>query len=97
MQIVKVLKLQEFAKTHAITKRHLQVWRITVQAADWEKSQDVLDTFPNAKIIKNSRARFKIVGNSYRLIAEIDYENKIVDIRFIGTHAEYDEIDATII
>jgi mRNA interferase HigB len=95
MKIVHLPKLEKFAKDNALTKQHLAAWRTIVKDAKWLKSADVLTTFPKSKIIKNSRARFPIVGNNFRIVAEINYEDEIVDIRFVGSHAEYNKIDAT--
>lgn len=86
-------KLEDFAKTHANARKNLATWKTIVEKADWKKKQDVLTDFPNAKIIKNNRARFEIAHNTYRIIAQIDYQDGIVEIRFIGTHNEYDAID----
>lgn len=93
MLIVYLNKLTEFSKKHAYARKSLSVWKTVVEYAVWEKKQDVLNYFPNAKMIKNNRARFEILHNTYRLIVEIDYEDKIVEIRFIGTHTQYDRID----
>ena len=97
MTIVFLKKLQDFDRNHANARNYLSDWKKRVAKAQWKKKQDVLDEFPNAHMIKNNRARFKIMYNTFRLIAEIDYEDQIVEVRFIGTHDEYDRINPEII
>lgn len=93
MNVIYLQKLNRFAQTHANARKHLASWKTIAEEASWKKKQDVLKDFPRAKMIANNRARFEIVHNTYRLIAEIDYEDQLVNIRFIGTHSEYDKID----
>ena len=93
MVIVFLSKLVEFANEHANARKSLSGWNTITNRAIWKKKQDVLLDFPKAKMVKSNRARFEIVHNTYRLIAHIDYANQIVEIRFIGTHNEYDKID----
>ena len=90
-------KLISFGKKHANARKGLNVWKLVVEKAIWKKKQDVLFDFPKAKMIKNSRARFEIVHNYYRLFGYINYFDGVVEVRFIGTHSEYDKINPEII
>jgi mRNA interferase HigB len=93
MLIVYLEKLNVFAKNHANARKSIATWVSTTEETIWNSKQDVLRDFPKAKMIANNRARFEIVHNTYRLIVKINYDAHIVQIRFIGTHTEYDRID----
>ncbi|MES2003922.1 MAG: type II toxin-antitoxin system HigB family toxin [Bacteroidota bacterium] len=97
MKIIQPMLLEKFALKHANARKNLAAWRKATEDANWKKNQDVLTDFPNARMLPNKRARFEILHNTYRLIAELDYEDGLVDIKFIGTHSEYDKVDATTI
>lgn len=97
MVIVYLEKLAEFARRHADARKSLATWEATTEKAKWQNRRDVLVDFPRAKIIANNRARFEIAHNLYRLIVFVDYADQIVEIRFIGTHNEYDRIDPSVI
>jgi len=97
MLIIYLEKLSSFAKKHADARKSLATWQDITEKAIWKNKQDVLFDFPNAKMIKNNRARFEIKHNTYRLIVFISYESERVVIRFIGTHNEYDKINPEVI
>jgi mRNA interferase HigB len=69
-------------------------WYRDVLKANWSKPSDVKAQFGNASILQDGRVVFNIGGNKYRLVVWINYAYRVVYIRFIGTHAEYDAIDA---
>ncbi|MEI5984744.1 type II toxin-antitoxin system HigB family toxin [Sphingobacterium sp. PU5-4] len=94
MNVIFISKIHKFAEKHADCARSLSGWLSIAKDANWQKPHDIIKSFPNAKLIKGNRARFKIVGNKYRLIVEVNYVEHIVEIRFIGTHSEYDLINA---
>jgi mRNA interferase HigB len=96
MRIIAKRTLRRFWETHprgAEAKTQLQVWHSTVKAANWANPADVKQTFGDASILKNSRVVFNISGNKFRLVVRINYAYRIVYVRFVGTHEEYENID----
>jgi mRNA interferase HigB len=89
--------LRAYWERYPETEQHLKVWYETVHKSIWKSPADVKATFANASILKEGRVVFNIKGNSFRLIARINYEKEWLFIRFIGTHREYDSIDANTI
>jgi len=69
-------------------------WLAIVDHAEWRNPEDVKRSHPKASILKGGRVVFNIKGNDYRLIARVQYQAGVLAIRFFGTHAEYDRIDA---
>ena len=93
-RIIAKRTLREFWEKHADSEDYLKTWYETVRAADWRSPTDVKRTYANASILKNSRVVFNIKGNHYRLVVKVNYDRQWAFIRFIGTHAQYDRIDA---
>jgi mRNA interferase HigB len=73
------------------------VWYDTAINSNWKYPTDVKQTYANASILKDSRLVFNIKGNAFRLVVKFNYEKQWIFIRFIGTHSEYDKIDANTI
>ena len=94
MRIIAKRTLREFWERHADAKQQLEDWYREVSSADWNTPAAVRSQYPRASIIGNYRVVFRIKGNDYRLVVKIFYPGRVVYIRFIGTHAEYDRINA---
>jgi mRNA interferase HigB len=94
MRTISRRTLREFWTRHPDVEQALRAWYHDAQAADWQSPADIKRVYANASILGNNRVVFNIKGNSYRLVAAINYDYQICYIRFVGTHKEYDRIDA---
>ena len=94
MRIISRRKLREFWEKYTEAETPLKVWFKEVKKSEWKNFNKLKDQFRNASVVGNDRVVFNIKGNDFRLIAAIDYEKQICWIRFIGTHKQYDKIDA---
>jgi mRNA interferase HigB len=97
MKVMRILSrstLRTFWESHPDAEEALKTWYYEASHADWQSPVDVKSAHGNASIIANNRVVFNIKGNTYRLIVAIRYDIGIIFIRFIGTHAEYDKVDA---
>ena len=93
-RVVAKRTIRQFWERHSDSKDYLETWYDTVRGATWNKPSDVQQFYANVSILKNSRVVFNIKGNDYRLVAKINYRKQWLFIRFIGTHFQYDQIDA---
>ena len=96
MRIISVGTLRDYWQRpgHSDAEQPLKAWVAISRSAIWSTPADVKRMFRTADIVSNNRVIFNIGGNKYRLIAAVHYRGKRIYIRFIGTHAEYDKIDA---
>jgi mRNA interferase HigB len=78
-------------------KEPLEAWYHEARKAKWQSWTDIKEKYASASVLKGRRVVFNIGGNKYRLVVEINFPAQIVYVRFIGTHREYDQIDAEVI
>ena len=94
MRIIAKKTLKDFWSKHADVEHQLKAWHSETEKANWKSINDLKKEYPSASILMDSRVVFNIKGNAYRLIVKFNLEYQICWIRFIGTHAEYDKINA---
>ena len=97
MRIIARSTLRAFAARHPQARQPLDDWYKFAAHAVWQTPADVRLHFRSADILPDNRVVFNIGGNRYRLVVKIEYQFQTIYIRFVGTHAEYDRIDATTI
>ncbi|EHA1082453.1 type II toxin-antitoxin system HigB family toxin [Photobacterium damselae] len=99
MRILSRATLRQFWEQpkYADSKSSLTAWYDEAKHANWQTPDDIKALYRNASFVGNNRVVFNIHGNKYRLITAIDYRFSMVFVRFVGTHSDYDKVDATTI
>ena len=94
MRVIAKKILREFWEKHNDAEDQLKTWFKEALKANWKTPADIKKEYARASILKQSRVVFNICRNKYRLIVEINYVRQWIFIRFIGTHTDYDKINA---
>ena len=94
MRIIARSTLKDFWEQYKDSEQAILSWYAEVKNAEWNNTGDIKAKYRNASIIGNKRVVFNICGNKYRLLCAVAYERKEVFVKFIGTHKQYDAIDA---
>lgn len=94
MRVIAVGTLRRFWERHADAEQSLKAWHDEAKHAEWKKPADIRARYSTASFVGSNRVVFNIKGNEYRLIAAVAYRFQAVYIKFVGTHVEYDRIDA---
>jgi len=94
MRIIAKSTLRDYWLKNKDAEQSLLSWYKVANKANWSNFNEVKQQFGTCKVVGNDRIVFKIRGNNYRLIVKISFENQLIWIRFVGTHSEYDLINA---
>ena len=97
MHLVSLPPLLAFVTKHPNAKQSILSWCDEVKKANWKQPADIKASYASSSILKNRRVVFNLKGNDYRLIVSVAYKTQFVFVKFIGTHQEYDAIDANTI
>jgi mRNA interferase HigB len=94
MRIISKGILREFWGKHSDSEQQLKSWFKETSDGLFNSPNDFKILYPTASILQNNRIVFSIKGNKYRIIVKVSYKYAMIWIRFVGTHAEYDKVDA---
>jgi mRNA interferase HigB len=97
VRVIAKATLRAFWAAFPDAEQPLKAWHDEVINARWQNPSDVMAIYRSASILKNGRVVFNIAGNKFRLVVAVYYPGQLVLIKFIGTHAQYDQIDANYI
>lgn len=93
MRVIAKRTLREFWERHSDAREPLLAWYREVEQEDWDTPAKVKAKYRSASIVPGNRVVFNIKGNDYRLVVKINYPYRVVYVRFVGTHVEYDAVD----
>ncbi len=94
MRVIAKKVLREFWAKHPDCEQQLKSWYREAEKSEWKNTHEIKKEYPPASIVGDNRVIFNIKGNNYRLIVKINFHYQMMWIRFIGTHKEYDKVDA---
>ena len=94
MRVIAVSTLRAFWERHPDAEQPLKAWYEEATSATWTQPADIKALYRSASVLKNRRVVFNIKGNDYRLIVAVACKLEIVYVKFVGTHQEYDAVDA---
>lgn len=94
MRVIAKKILREFWIKHSDCEQQLKSWYQEADKSEWKNLNEIKKEYPSASILEDNRVVFNIKGNNYRLIVKINFSYQMIWVRFIGTHKEYDIIDA---
>lgn len=94
MRVIAVSPLRQFWEEHPAAEQPIKAWVDETNKARWAQPADIKAQYRSASILKNRRVVFNIKGNDYRLVAAVAFKLGIVYVKFIGTHVEYDKVNA---
>jgi len=93
LEIIGLIKLDEFKQKHTQVKKAVEAWVTEVQNANWQTPQDIKNRYRSADFLSGNRVIFDIKGNAFRLVTRVQFPLQIVMVLWIGTHAAYSKMD----
>ena len=95
MRVIAISTLRDFWSKHSDAQTPLIAWYALASRSQWRSPSDIKEAYRNASFTANNRVVFNIKGNDYRLVVLVRYDKGLLFVKFVGTHAQYDKIDAS--
>lgn len=94
MRVISKATLVQFWTEHPAARQALQTWFEDASQSQWHSPQDIKRRYASASFVAHNRVVFNIKGNDYRLVVAVAYRFQALYVKFVGSHAQYDAIDA---